>query len=486
MGSLRTFLVGVCVCAPIVAFAQTQTNGISVSSAKVFDNRALVIMLEQLEAQLRSLQVIDQQKVAQGLTNLQGAQLSDVSRSFSATGLGGPGVTTTEGLTEGQLGVTGRVTTEAARGAGRAGSNIGDGGPGDAPAFGLNAQDLLSDQIGLTYQILNVRMLLERALSDRLHDGNARLQTVLGFQIGIDPPRNANGRAAFVEITVGSKSGAPLSLVSVMPQEKTYNAYAVDRRSNAFGGAAVASILTIGYAQQRRHEVLYLYRDADTLAMLNPTPGPETGAVTFGWGFRPVLGRQAVSPGIRQMFAVLALPVADEGDVSDELAVSVRTHWRKYDSKKMTTDSKKEASVEVDLGKVKAQSSETITKALVPTITDVRWRAVDPEVAVVSITGRNLFVGTQVLLGRTAYDSPAKGLLFKSDNNLELHASMRDVAFGDAEVSGRFGPPKPLVVEPPAERYGPGIQINDIQFAPEPGRASMQINVVLGGAGEVT
>ena len=473
MDSIRILLLGVCVAVPIVASAQP--NGISVSSAKVFDNRSLVIMLEQLEAQLRSLQTIDQQKVLQGMTNLQGAQVSDVTRSLSATGLGSPGVTTTEG----DLGVTGRVTTEAARAA-PAVPTAASSAPNltFAPTFGLNAQDLLADQISLTYQILNVRMLLERALSDRLHEGEPRLQAVLGFQIGIDPPRNANGRAAFVEITVSNPAGTPLSLVSVMPQEKTYNAYAVDRRSNAFGGAAVASILTIGYAEQRRNEVLYLYKDADTLAMLNPISSPESGQVTFGWVFRPVLGRQAVSPGVRQMFAVLALPVADTAGAFSNLEVSVRTDWRKYDRKKMTTDSKKEAAVEAKLGYATARSSEDIATALAPRITDVRWRVVDPETAVVSITGKNLFVGTQVLLGRTAYDSPAKGLLFKSDNILELRASVRDIAFGDAQVSGRYGPPQPLFVEP-EEEFGPGIEIKRIHFQPEPGRASVRIDVVL-------
>jgi hypothetical protein len=40
--------------------------------------------------------------------------------------------------------------------------------PSFQPKYGLSANDLLSDQVNLSYQILNLRMLLERSLSDRL------------------------------------------------------------------------------------------------------------------------------------------------------------------------------------------------------------------------------------------------------------------------------------------------------------------------------
>jgi hypothetical protein len=250
--SVRIAFVSVCVFLPVTAAAQS--NGISVTSAKVFDSRSLVLMLEQLEAQLRSLQAIDQQKITQGLTNLQGARLSEVARAVSVTGVPTPSVTTTETISEGALRTTERVSEAPSTTPVTPGTAPAAAGLTFEPTFGLSANDLLTDQVSLTYQIINVRMLLERALSDRLYNAKPRLQAVLGFQIGIDPPKKANGRAAFVEITVSNKSGTPLSLVSVMPQEETYNACAVERRSNAFGDAAVATILTIGYSQQRRNE----------------------------------------------------------------------------------------------------------------------------------------------------------------------------------------------------------------------------------------
>ena len=90
----------------------------------------------------------------------------------------------------------------------------------------------------------------------------------------------------------------------------------------------------------------------------------------------------------------------------------------------MTIDSKREAPVSAKLGAVTARSSEGIAKDLAPVITDVRWRAVDPEMAVVSITGKNLFVGKQVLFRSNYIRFAAKGLLFKSDNILELRTRL--------------------------------------------------------------
>jgi hypothetical protein len=37
------------------------------------------------------------------------------------------------------------------------------------PTFGTSASDLLNDQVDLSYQIMNLQMILERAPSDRLY-----------------------------------------------------------------------------------------------------------------------------------------------------------------------------------------------------------------------------------------------------------------------------------------------------------------------------
>ena len=54
--------------------------------------------------------------------------------------------------------------------------------------------------MNLSYQIVNLQMLLDRALSDRIYpqgsSGGTRLQTVLGFNVSLDPPRTANDNRA--------------------------------------------------------------------------------------------------------------------------------------------------------------------------------------------------------------------------------------------------------------------------------------------------
>jgi len=70
------------------------------------------------------------------------------------------------------------------------------------PTFGASAGDLLSDQVNLSHQIFNLRMILERSLSDRLIDNKPRTQAVLGFNVTIDPPKTAVDAVAEVEITL--------------------------------------------------------------------------------------------------------------------------------------------------------------------------------------------------------------------------------------------------------------------------------------------
>ncbi len=80
-----------------------------------------------------------------------------------------------------------------------------------------------SDQVNLTYQIFNIRMLLERSLSDRLlpNDRGPRRQAVLGFNVQASiRPMLERDAAAIVEITVDG--GGEVELVGLMPQEKTY------------------------------------------------------------------------------------------------------------------------------------------------------------------------------------------------------------------------------------------------------------------------
>jgi len=51
----------------------------------------------------------------------------------------------------------------------------------------LAASDILTDQLNLASQILNLETLYERSLSDRLINKRSRLQTVLAFKFRLRP-----------------------------------------------------------------------------------------------------------------------------------------------------------------------------------------------------------------------------------------------------------------------------------------------------------
>ena len=298
---------------------QAPCNGISVGAPKVFDNRTLTLMLESLSATLQSQQnqFIDQKALAAAFGLLQGFRSTETSSNLTVTALPLPSQELQTIAKSGNVNTSGKplpntlqTTADTKRDTFTAQAPALDTLPafsGFNPNYGENVSDLLSDQVNLSYQIFNLRLVLERVLSDRLwQDGNTRLQGVLGFNVTIDPPRTANDAVAVVEINT---------------------------KSHAFGGAAVVKAFQVGYSARKRGQIFYLYRDADTIAYEWMTGDP--GKLIFGWMFRPVLGRRSVSPGLRQLFAILVLPQADED--SAKITSEARTYWKKYDHDTQTS-----------------------------------------------------------------------------------------------------------------------------------------------------
>jgi len=333
-------------------------NGISVGAPKAFDNRTLTLMLESLSQTLQAQQqnYMDQKSVAAALANIQGFTQTESSTNLSLTTTPTPATDVKTTLNTGNVDANGNPLpntfqrqTDVNRASVTPQAPALDTLPafqGFTPTYGNSASDLLSDQVNLTYQIFNLRMILERALSDRLNpdatgENKTRRQAVLGFNVTLDPPRTANDAVAVVEITLQTCDKAqktceeeaknelqicdkgkktceeeakneskdenrkPLSLVALMPQEKTYNAAALSSKSNAFAGSAVVSSFQVGFSARKRGQIFYLYRDNDTISYERMTGDPTK--IVFGWMFRPVLGRRSISPGLRQLFS---LPVA--------------------------------------------------------------------------------------------------------------------------------------------------------------------------------
>ncbi len=485
------------------------SNGISVGRPKIFDNRTLTIMLETLSQTLSGIQFLDQKSVTAALGNLSGFSSRDFTSNLTVNTLPTPALSQQTVANTGNVDKTGGIlpnngasnTLQTTTGSTTA--SVTPTAPnldttqalaGFTPNYGPNASDLLNDQVNLQYQIFNLRMLLERSLSDRtLHAGGPRLQTVIGFNVTIDPPRRAEDSVAVVEVTVTADgtdqqmSKEDLSLVSVMPQEKTYNAAALSSKSNSFGGSAVVNVVQIGYAQRRRSQIFYLYRDTDTLSFEDMTRESQN-QIVFGWAFRPVLGRRSVSPGLRQMFAIISLPQSDI-DKHATLTTKVRTYWKKYDSGTLTAFQEHDA---IRRSKVWYATSLGLTKPeilekrytnsaqftnievktttgyeqdLTPVVTAARWRSVGPKSALVTVEGENFFSGTQIAIGDKTIASAADGLILKSSRTFDVLTTVDALANGPGMLIGRYGPAVPLLDS--SQAPGVGIAIKRVEIGPE-------------------
>ncbi|SPE41143.1 exported hypothetical protein [Candidatus Sulfotelmatobacter sp. SbA7] len=484
-------------------------NGISVGAPKVFDNRTLTLMLESLSQALQAQQqnYIDQKSVAAALANIQGFTQTETSTNLSLTATPTPATDVKTTLNTGNVNASGtplpntfQRQTDVNRASVTPQAPALDTAPafqGFSPTYGNSASDLLSDQVNLTYQIFNLRMILERSLSDRLlSNGVTRLQAVLGFNVTLDPPRTANDAVAVVEITLTSKDEKPVSLVGLMPQEKTYNAAALSNKSNAFAGSAVVSSFQVGFSARKRSQIFYLYRDTDTISYERMTGDPKT--IVFGWMFRPLLGRRSISPGLRQLFAIMALPNVDctiAGAEKDKggnsctanLSSTIRTYWKKYDRATLTSFESQDANratrfwYGLSLGLAKPQvfddhkyentatysplvveSSATYQSELTPAVDSVEWRPIGAKNVIVSVKGNNLFTNTQVAIGDKIFAKLEDGLILKSNQGFDLVAPLDALVNGPGTVIGRYGVGVPLV-QPTG--FPAGFSENGVEFA---------------------
>lgn len=221
------------------ALAQ-KDNGIHVGTPKVYDSRELNLMMDNLSQQLQNKNFVDVKALAAALGNIQGYQSGDFSLSafgnaavgpqaasvFAGTGAGSSAAPSTTGTSTTPT-VTVNVAPTLNAGTGTTASTSASTtsstpvgpqptalptlqtAPTYTPTFGSNGSDLLSDEVNLTYQLYNVRMLLDRSLTDRLHGNTARLQAVVGFDVDLEPDKYAKDAAAIVEITVRMFDSSP-------------------------------------------------------------------------------------------------------------------------------------------------------------------------------------------------------------------------------------------------------------------------------------
>ncbi len=467
------------------AAQRQRDNGIHVGEPKVYDSRELTLMLDNLSQTLQNRNFVDPRALANALGYIQGYQANDSSQALlgnaavgsqAASIFAGGGEATASAPINNSLSTPG-VTINVAPTA-NAGTSVpaADGAPPSmsvgpqtpalpplqrapayAPNFGSNGSDLLSDEVNLTYQLYNVRMLLDRSLTDRLHGNDARLEAVVGFDVDLEPNESAKNAAATVEITAAMSTypsqlncdpNGKLSVVALMPEEGSHNAATLSQKANAFGGAIASSVFSLGFAAQKRSQVFYLYRDMDTVSFQHSTADPASAK--FGWQFRPVLGRRSVDPGVRHMIVVLGLPCSDVGVGAPHVEMQIQTGWERYDSRTQTTAAKTgrrsrllPPALNANLGGADVPSSDYSQQRLQPYIDNVKWVPAGAGNGVAIVTGKNFFSGTTVRLGGKTYGNASDGLVINSDHELEVTAPLIAATTGGV-LSGRYGRAQPL------------------------------------------
>src|ERR1700739_1147888 len=265
---------------------------------------------------------------------------------------------------------------------------------------------------------------------------------------------NQQNAAAAAPPSPREKAGPdkPVSLVALMPQEKTFNAEHTTSADRAIDGAGTVQWLKFGLQAKAASRGQYIRRDPETVAFERKPQGKLDlleDATTFGWEFRPELGRRAVAPGPRQLMAVIAVPKGDDSDANETvLEVKTRSYWRRYNRNKQTTSSAwswmpwrvdRSATYTSQTQQIKIPNTAKIQSNLAPCVTEVNWTDVGGGKAYVTVSGRNFFPGTRVLIGGQPMSEKDASLTLKSEQTLYFEAPLASLAFGAALLIGRYG-----------------------------------------------
>ncbi|HZI19852.1 MAG TPA: hypothetical protein VEY09_14770 [Pyrinomonadaceae bacterium] len=482
-----------------------EQNGIRVDEPKVYDDSMLQQMLTAAQAKLASMQVLDQGVLVQKLGAVSGA--SQQASSFGLT-VQGPAlpqvVTTSKGATQtvtesqqvtGSAGTTQTVTqaptglttvNQSQQSAGSTGNlqTLSGAATQDvqqtraaavAPSvaappvstsvpttgFSVASSDILNEQMQLTYEIANLSLLIDGALSDRILMGKNDLRTVkpritLGFPITLTPDRRHKNAVAVVEVEVEKKEdmagGEAPTVTALLPREKTYNVASITEKNLSLGGGVVTQVMGVGGSWFRGNRTYYLVKDQDTLALTFPPDGEpgEKKKVGFLWQFRPVLGQEYVRSGLKQTFVQVAFP--SNWSAKSFGNVTVRTYWRRYDPKK---------------GVVKEVIPDSLTESIVGQPITNYTLDVKPNPfnlshledlgngqMLVQLEGR-FMTGTYVRVGSQFLRSGSPATSFEY-NRIRFVAPIADLATKKVALVSRDGTELPLEIEHKVESPGGG------------------------------
>jgi hypothetical protein len=348
--------------------AVVQARGILVGAPKIYDDYYLQTLLTSLKNNLANLQVVDQATLLSHIGNAQGGDLRQVGVGVSAGGpptsqvstfalppgvpafsvpTNPPGATTaptatatatTPGTTTTQNSVTPTAPTPPAPSL-------------SMPTFGQSSLDTFNESLQLSAEIMNVQLMLDGALSDRLQRSNGKPRSTysIGFPVTIDnaTTKDKKHENEVAEIRVDICPAAllesdPPTIVTLLPKERTYNvASLVDKSFLGSASAILGGALNVGGSFLWGHKTFYLVQQQETVAYQDASPmtGAEGKKVTvpaasFSWQIRPVLGNKHVRAGMSQEFVQVSFPrnYAEGGDVTLGQAC-ITVGWRKTSDK---------------------------------------------------------------------------------------------------------------------------------------------------------
>jgi hypothetical protein len=443
-------------------------NGVTVGKVKQFNVSSLIMLSQGLSAQLNGVSAINGTALSGAIGQFQGATASSSWFGVQGTTQPLPAVTTINGTTNpGATTNTGSnpgvVSTAPGSTASTQTSNPQVNAPlvsaptqpssfSFSPSFGAGAGSMLQDQVDLTYQIFNIQMLLQGALSDQ-YIGTAvagneetqskqRYRTVIGVPITLEPKGCYKGAAAEVEVTFGTNEadeGAP-SLIAMMPMSNSYNVAKMSQSASQVQLAANISILSLGLGQGSSSQSVYLGRDTDTLALLRSVDSDaltKSHAVRFAWQFRPVLGEPNVRAGTRTLFASVGLPVSMVDAWSGW--VHVKTMWRKYDQKTKVAGEIIKGSVhDQDVQELDFSKGSLAEGQSGASVYDATWQdAGDGKSVTIDVDGFNFLTGTVVRAGPSIFAVGSGLVMANRSMAFTMPANLLGIA--DPYIIGPYG-----------------------------------------------
>jgi hypothetical protein len=463
-------------------------NGITAGPIRVFDEYALAAMLDRVRASLAQTQYPNATELYGKVGSIQASsitrsvsELSVLGPSFvGATQQAVPSTSTGEAVTTTtNAGETDNTTTSTDVGStssSPAATPATAAAPSATPAapelslsealktHSISPQELLRQQTALTYDLINLQMLLDGALSDRYladqrgANPRSRARAVIGFEISIDPQYKHKLAVAEVDIVVRDereprdRPGLQLTdqpeVLMLLPREKTYNVARLSSSTRSLGLGTLVGSFSVGYGGSKSAERFYIGQDTDTVALvrwpgLSWTPkGPpvrhSTLGAAFAWQFRPVFDRSVVDPGTRQVFALLSLP-ATASDESWLGMVYIRTRWRRYDRLSGTASQVLPGTTNITkLDSALVIPITNLEDALAPRVTDAQWQDAGGGRISAIIDGYNFSRGTCVTIGDTVL-TPDSGFNIIGENRLRFVADGTLVARSRPIIVGRHG-----------------------------------------------